>query len=87
MLDYSEFKYFSENENLCDDEIGVHSLKFPPKPEGIKTPSIISIQNEYVIFKKGYIEIGCETIKNDIVREICFNLIDQLEGRENFIYL
>ena len=41
-----------------------------------KTPKIVKIDDDTVVFGKGKIKVGCTNVSNAIVREVAANLID-----------
>lgn len=57
---------------LLDEEVQVISFELDPS---FKSPPIVNVGDYQVIFKKGKIQVGCQTIPNEQVMEVVKHLI------------
>lgn len=58
--------------NLTENQVEIISLELDPS---FKAPPIVKVGNYTVTFKKGKIEVGCQTIPNEQVMEVVKHLI------------
>jgi len=71
-FDYSWSIRKGNSVNLTENKVEIISLELDPS---FKAPPIVNVGDYTVTFKKGKIQVGCQTIPNEEVLEIVKHLI------------
>jgi hypothetical protein len=66
--------YADKDLDFIQEDLTITDLKFTSIPKDFVKPIFIEIDNKIVEFKDGYIQVGCKTIDNDVIKTICANL-------------
>lgn len=62
--------------SLIQEEVVITNVILDPEFKYPNPPKPLKIDGNIVVFKKGYVVVGCTEIENDIVRKIYEQLID-----------
>jgi hypothetical protein len=73
---YSWTVLYGSDPELKEHEVVIRSLELDPDFHFKDTESIALNEEYTAIIRKGFVKVGCQTISNEVIREVAAKLID-----------
>ncbi len=73
---YSWAVLYGSDSELKDHQVVIKSLELDPDFLFKETESIALNEEYTAIIRKGFVKVGCQTISNEVIREVAAKLID-----------